>query len=210
MPFILKGKCNWDATWPSIVTYAEELLERAHIKNYNPRQTHHVCLYMDDPREPHLYALKRILWFVRGTLYYGLKMHVSKIAQLTTYMDADWVGCPSIHHSTFGYCVFLGITCYLGLLSVRLRYPGESIFKRFCKYLIGESSETNVESPSHAAYPSETGANAEVGDQVAEMFKGGSILKFPSNDLGESRPTVPLGIVAGERIPSERSPANIP
>nr|GEX89921.1 ribonuclease H-like domain-containing protein [Tanacetum cinerariifolium] len=144
--------------------------------------------------------------------------------------------------------------------SVEAEYRGESIFKRFCKYLIGESSETNAESLSHAAYPSETGAKAEVGDQVAEMLKGGSILKFPSNDLGESSeffyleisqeekgeqvtefspatfvageddmspgnmchggtnyltekyvgPTVSLGIVTEERIPSERFPTNIP
>jgi hypothetical protein len=32
----------------------------------------HVCLYMHDPREPHLAALKRILRYVRGTLDLGL------------------------------------------------------------------------------------------------------------------------------------------
>ncbi|GKB34490.1 ribonuclease H-like domain-containing protein [Tanacetum coccineum] len=40
-----------------------------------------VCLFMHDPREPHLSALKRIL---RGA------------------------GCPTTHRSTSGYCVFLG------------------------------------------------------------------------------------------------------
>ncbi|GJX61201.1 ribonuclease H-like domain-containing protein [Tanacetum coccineum] len=46
-----------------------------------------VCLFMHDPREPHLSALKRIL---RGLL------------------DADWAGCPTTRRSTSGYCVFLG------------------------------------------------------------------------------------------------------
>nr|GEX23747.1 hypothetical protein [Tanacetum cinerariifolium] len=171
------GRCE-GMIWYERVTYAKEHLERAHIKNYNPRRTHHVCLYMDDPREPHFYALKRILWYVRGTLYYGLKMHVSKIAQLATYMDADWA---TLSRSSVE-------AEYRGVANVVAETPWlrESIFKRFCKYLIGESSETNAESPSHAAYPSKTGAKAEVRDQVAEMFKGGSILKCPSNDLGES------------------------
>ncbi|GKD09756.1 ribonuclease H-like domain-containing protein [Tanacetum coccineum] len=54
----------------------------------------HVCLYMHDPREPHLAALKRILWYVRGTLDHGLQLHVSTTTQLTAYTDADWAGCP--------------------------------------------------------------------------------------------------------------------
>ncbi|GJT54605.1 ribonuclease H-like domain-containing protein [Tanacetum coccineum] len=32
----------------------------------------HVCLHMNDPREPHLAALKRVLRYVRGTLDFGL------------------------------------------------------------------------------------------------------------------------------------------
>ncbi|GJX35907.1 ribonuclease H-like domain-containing protein [Tanacetum coccineum] len=39
-----------------------------------------LCLYMHDPQEPHLVALKHV----------------------------DWAGCPATHHSTSGYCVFLG------------------------------------------------------------------------------------------------------
>nr|GEX51344.1 ribonuclease H-like domain-containing protein [Tanacetum cinerariifolium] len=39
-----------------------------------------IFLYMHDPREPHLTALKH----------------------------ADWAGCPSTRRSTLGYCVFLG------------------------------------------------------------------------------------------------------
>nr|GEZ60743.1 ribonuclease H-like domain-containing protein [Tanacetum cinerariifolium] len=53
-----------------------------------------VCLYMHDPRDPHFTALKRILRYVRGTLDYGLQLHVSSTTQLNAYTDADWAGCP--------------------------------------------------------------------------------------------------------------------
>nr|GEV19057.1 ribonuclease H-like domain-containing protein [Tanacetum cinerariifolium] len=67
-----------------------------------------VCLYMHDPCESHFTALKCIMHYVRGTLDYGLQIHVSSTAQLTAYTDADWVGCPVTQRSTSRYCVFLG------------------------------------------------------------------------------------------------------
>ncbi|GKC01431.1 ribonuclease H-like domain-containing protein [Tanacetum coccineum] len=67
-----------------------------------------VCLYMHDPQEPHLLALKRILRYVRGTLDHGLQLHASSMTQLVAYTDADWAGCPITRRSTSGYCVFLG------------------------------------------------------------------------------------------------------
>ncbi|GJW51130.1 ribonuclease H-like domain-containing protein [Tanacetum coccineum] len=62
---------------------------------------------MQDPRELHFSTLKRILRYVRGTIYYGLRLHVSNAAQLTTYMDCAWAGFPVTRRSTIGYCVFL-------------------------------------------------------------------------------------------------------
>ncbi|GJU61841.1 ribonuclease H-like domain-containing protein [Tanacetum coccineum] len=111
--------------------FAEEILERAHMQNCNPDPTlyrslagalqyltftrpnlsyavQQACLYMHDPRDPHLNTLKRILRYVRGTLDYGLQLHVSSTTQLSAYTDADWVGCLVTRRSTSGYCVFLG------------------------------------------------------------------------------------------------------
>jgi hypothetical protein len=67
-----------------------------------------VCLYMHDPREPHLNTVKRILWYLRGTIDYGLQLHRSSPTSLTAYTDADWDGCPDTRKSTSGYGVFLG------------------------------------------------------------------------------------------------------
>ena len=67
-----------------------------------------VCLFMHDPREPHLAMLKRVLRYVKGTLSTGLHIGTGSITSLTAYSDADWAGCPDSRRSTSGYCVFLG------------------------------------------------------------------------------------------------------
>ncbi|XP_021317764.1 uncharacterized protein LOC110435969 [Sorghum bicolor] len=67
-----------------------------------------ICLFMHDPREPHLALVKRILRYVKGTLPQGL--HIGTGCSLTAYSDADWAGCPDSRRSTSGYCVFLGDT----------------------------------------------------------------------------------------------------
>jgi len=67
-----------------------------------------ICLYMHDPREPHLAALKRILRYLRGTPSLGLLIRPSASSELIVYSDVDWVGCPDTRKSTSGYAVFLG------------------------------------------------------------------------------------------------------
>ncbi|GJZ48109.1 ribonuclease H-like domain-containing protein [Tanacetum coccineum] len=66
-----------------------------------------LCLYMHDPREPHLNAMKRVLRYLRGTTDLGLQLLRSTTSQLIAYSDADWAGCPATRRSTSGYCVFL-------------------------------------------------------------------------------------------------------
>lgn len=67
-----------------------------------------VCLFMHDPRQPHLNALKRIIRYVQGTNGHGLQMYRSARRSLTAYSEADWAGCPDTRSSTSGYCVYLG------------------------------------------------------------------------------------------------------
>jgi hypothetical protein len=54
-------------------------------------------LHMHDSREPHLTTMKRIMCYLRGSLYFGLHLRRStstSTSELTVYTDADWVGCP--------------------------------------------------------------------------------------------------------------------
>lgn len=59
-------------------------------------------------QEHHLVALKRILRYINGTLYYGLQLYSSSNSDPVAYSDADWGGCTATRRSTSGYCVFLG------------------------------------------------------------------------------------------------------
>ncbi|XP_021856786.2 uncharacterized mitochondrial protein AtMg00810-like [Spinacia oleracea] len=68
----------------------------------------HVCIFMHDPREPQLYALKRILRYIQGTIDHRLHLYPTSTLRLITYNDADWGGCPDTRCSTSGYCCFLG------------------------------------------------------------------------------------------------------
>ncbi|GJV21157.1 ribonuclease H-like domain-containing protein [Tanacetum coccineum] len=67
-----------------------------------------ICLYMHDPWEPHLAALKRIFRYVQGNLEFGLQLYASSGSSLMAYSDTDWAGCPATRRSTSGYCVFIG------------------------------------------------------------------------------------------------------
>jgi hypothetical protein len=67
-----------------------------------------VCLHMHAPRACHSSLIKRVLRYVKGTSSFGLRLHGFSPSDITTYTDADWVGCPDTRRSTFGYCVFLG------------------------------------------------------------------------------------------------------
>ncbi|GJZ07459.1 ribonuclease H-like domain-containing protein [Tanacetum coccineum] len=49
-----------------------------------------LCLYMHDPREPHLNVMKCVLRYLRGTTDLGLQLLRSTTSQLIAYSDADW------------------------------------------------------------------------------------------------------------------------
>ncbi|XP_013680165.1 uncharacterized mitochondrial protein AtMg00810-like [Brassica napus] len=67
-----------------------------------------VCLFMHDPHELHLQALKRVIRYLQGTKTMGLQLLKKQKMALTAYTDADWAGCPSTRHSTSGYCIYMG------------------------------------------------------------------------------------------------------
>lgn len=65
------------------------------------------CQHMHDPRQSHFVAIKRILRYVKGTIYQGL-LFVPSSLKLTAFSDADWAGDHATRRSTTGFCLFLG------------------------------------------------------------------------------------------------------
>lgn len=64
-----------------------------------------ICLFMHDPRDIHMQALRRILRYLQRTKDRGLQLLKHQKISLTAYSDADWVGFPSTRRSTSGFCV---------------------------------------------------------------------------------------------------------
>nr|GEU55373.1 retrovirus-related Pol polyprotein from transposon TNT 1-94 [Tanacetum cinerariifolium] len=69
-----------------------------------------ICMcarYQAWPTEKHLHAVKRIFWYLRGTINRGLWYSNDSLITLTTFTDADHVGCQDTRHSTSGSIQFL-------------------------------------------------------------------------------------------------------
>jgi hypothetical protein len=67
-----------------------------------------VSQFMQDPRDTHWTAVKRILRYLKSTFHHHLYIHKSSSTNLTAYSESDWAGCPDDRRSTSGYCIFLG------------------------------------------------------------------------------------------------------
>jgi len=67
-----------------------------------------ISLFMHDPREEHMHALKCILHYIQGTMDFGLHLCPSSTSTFISCTDADWGGCLDTRRSTSGYYVFLG------------------------------------------------------------------------------------------------------
>nr|GFC67499.1 retrovirus-related Pol polyprotein from transposon TNT 1-94 [Tanacetum cinerariifolium] len=69
-----------------------------------------VCIcarYQASPTKKHLEALKRIFWYLRGTINWGLWYPKDTIMTLTAYADVDHAGCQDTRRSTSGSAQFL-------------------------------------------------------------------------------------------------------
>ncbi|XP_020687437.1 uncharacterized protein LOC110103174 [Dendrobium catenatum] len=63
--------------------------------------------HLQAPEQIHLYMLKRLLRYIKGTINFGLPISKSSLT-LRTFSDADWAGDPVTRKSTSGFCTFLG------------------------------------------------------------------------------------------------------
>ena len=68
---------------------------------------HQVCQYMSAPTTIHLAAAKRILKYIRGTLFHGVAFTLGPF-HLSAFTDADWASDPDDRKSTSGFLVYLG------------------------------------------------------------------------------------------------------
>jgi Reverse transcriptase (RNA-dependent DNA polymerase)/gag-polypeptide of LTR copia-type/GAG-pre-integrase domain len=64
--------------------------------------------YMSEPRDTHWQFVKRILRYLKGTLFHGLNIQKASHLSLHAYCDADWAGCPDDRRSTTGFAIYLG------------------------------------------------------------------------------------------------------
>nr|GEU55017.1 hypothetical protein [Tanacetum cinerariifolium] len=60
------------------------------------------------PTKNHLHAVKRIFWYLRGTVSQGLWNLKDSSITLTAFVDVDHAGCQDIRRSTSGSLQFLG------------------------------------------------------------------------------------------------------
>ncbi|GKF15527.1 hypothetical protein Tco_0056989, partial [Tanacetum coccineum] len=70
-----------------------------------------ICMcarYQARPTEKHLHAVKKIFWYLRGTINRGLWYLKDSLIALTTFADADHAGCQDTRRSTSGSMLFLG------------------------------------------------------------------------------------------------------
>ncbi|GJU35519.1 retrovirus-related pol polyprotein from transposon TNT 1-94 [Tanacetum coccineum] len=76
-----------------------------YLTTSRPNLTFVVCMcarYQAKPTEKHLHAVKRIFKYLRGTVNRGLWYPKDSSIALTTYADADHVGCQETRQSTSG------------------------------------------------------------------------------------------------------------
>nr|GEX17500.1 hypothetical protein [Tanacetum cinerariifolium] len=70
-----------------------------------------VCMcarYQASPTKKHLEAFKRVFWYLRGTINWGLWYPKDTAIALTAYADADHAGCQDTRRSTVRSAQFLG------------------------------------------------------------------------------------------------------
>ena len=63
---------------------------------------------MHQPSQLHWAAAKRLLRYLKGTLYHGFFLKRSVTPFLHAYSDADWAGNRDDRTSTTAYIVYLG------------------------------------------------------------------------------------------------------
>jgi hypothetical protein len=67
-----------------------------------------VCQFLHAPTTVHWTTVKRILWYVHGTLKLSFKFTLDKSTLVSAFSDADWAGCVDDRRFTEGFAIYLG------------------------------------------------------------------------------------------------------
>lgn len=65
------------------------------------------CQFLDAPTTAHMALVKRIIRYLKATLYYGLLIQPST-SYLNVFCDMNWASCSNEKKSTSGFEIFLG------------------------------------------------------------------------------------------------------
>ncbi|KAK6156620.1 hypothetical protein DH2020_010868 [Rehmannia glutinosa] len=69
---------------------------------------HKLSQFLQAPTENHWTACKKILRYLKGSRFLGIKFVASPRMNLEAFVDADWASSCDDRKSISGYCVFLG------------------------------------------------------------------------------------------------------
>ncbi|GJZ13950.1 retrovirus-related pol polyprotein from transposon TNT 1-94 [Tanacetum coccineum] len=104
-PMVEKSKLDEDTQGKAVdpTHYRRMVGTLMYLTASRPNLTFVVCMcarYQAKPTEKHLYAVKRIFKYLRGTINMGLWYPKDSSIALTAYADADHVGCQDTRRST--------------------------------------------------------------------------------------------------------------
>ncbi|KAF5472656.1 hypothetical protein F2P56_009355 [Juglans regia] len=67
-----------------------------------------ICQFMQNPRDTHLIAVKRVFRYLKGTRNIGLNFVQTPLIALRGFCDADWAGSRDDRRSTTGFAIYMG------------------------------------------------------------------------------------------------------
>ncbi|XP_071741161.1 uncharacterized protein [Rutidosis leptorrhynchoides] len=70
--------------------------------------TNKLSQFMHKPSDDHWQTLKRLLRYLKGTIYHGLFLRNDQLLTLSAFSNSDWGGSKDYGSSTTGYVVYLG------------------------------------------------------------------------------------------------------
>ncbi|GKE92559.1 retrovirus-related pol polyprotein from transposon TNT 1-94 [Tanacetum coccineum] len=106
-PMVVKSKLDQDKDGKAVDPshYRGMIGTLIYLTTSRPNLQFAICMcaqYQARPIEKHLHAVKRIFWYLRGTVNQGLWYLKDSSIELIAFADADHAGCQDTRRSTSG------------------------------------------------------------------------------------------------------------